>query len=224
MKEELIVSGRMNSMIDPHLNIWHWEIPLYLFLGGMAAGILAIAALYFIRGRETDYRTAVRLTPFIAPFLLVFGLIALFFDLRHKLFFWQLYVNIKLQSPMSWGAWVLMVITPVSFIWCALHIKDIFPKWDWKYKWLYDVESFLNRYKKVVAWVMLIYAIILGIYTGILLSAFNARPLWNTSILGPLFLTSGLSAGAAATLIMSKIKEERKQFARIDLVLIGIEL
>lgn len=224
MKEELIISGRLNHMIDPHLQIWHWQISLYLFLGGMAAGILAIAALYYIRGRENDYRTAVRITPFLAPFLLVLGLIALFIDLRHKLFFWQLYTNIKLQSPMSWGAWTLLVITPVSFIWCALHVRDIFPRWDWKYKWLFVLEGFFNRYKKHLAWVMLIYAIILGIYTGILLSAFNARPLWNTSILGPLFLASGLSAGAAATLLLSKNHEERKQFARIDLVLIGIEL
>jgi len=224
MKEELIVSGRMNQMIDPHLHIWHWQISLYLFLGGMAAGILAIAALYFIRGRENDYKTAVRLTPFLAPFLLVIGLVALFVDLRHKLYFWQLYTNIKLQSPMSWGAWTLMVITPVSFVWCALHIKDLFPKWDWKFKWIYEIDAFFNKYKKVLAWVMLIYAIMLGIYTGILLSAFNARPLWNTSILGPLFLASGLSAGAAATLIFSKDSKERKQFARIDLVLIGIEL
>ena len=224
MEEELIVSGRMNPMVDPHLQIWHWQISLYLFLGGMAAGILAIAALYFIRGREKDYKTAVRITPFIAPFLLVIGLLALFIDLRHKLFFWQLYTNIKLQSPMSWGAWTLMVITPVSFIWCALHIKEVFPKWDWKYKLLYDIDAFFNKYKKALAWVMLIYAIILGIYTGILLSAFNARPLWNTSILGPLFLASGLSAGAAATLLFSKNSLERKQFARIDLVLIGIEL
>lgn len=224
MKEELIVSGRMNPMVDPQLEIWHWQIPLYLFLGGMAAGILALAALYFIRGKEKEYRTAVRITPFIAPFLLVFGLVALFIDLRHKLFFWQLYTNINLQSPMSWGAWTLMVITPVSFIWCALHIRDIFPGWDWKYKWLYAAEDFFTKYKTPLAWVMLIYAIILGIYTGILLSAFNARPLWNTSILGPLFLASGLSAGAAVTLILSKDKVERRQFARIDLVLIGIEL
>jgi len=224
MKEELIVSGRMNHMVDPNLNIWHWQIPLYLFLGGMAAGILCIAALYYIRGRENDYRTAVRITPFLAPVLLVLGLIALFIDLRHKLFFWQLYTNIRLQSPMSWGAWTLMVITPVSFIWCALHIRDLFPNWDWKYKWLKVLEEFFNKYKTTLAWVMLIYGIILGVYTGILLSAFNARPLWNTSILGPLFLASGLSAGAAATLILSKNKEERKQFARIDLVIIGIEL
>ena len=224
MNEELIVSGRLNPMVDPHLHIWHWQISLYLFLGGMAAGILAIAALYYIRGRESDYKTAVRITPSLTPFLLILGLLALFIDLRHKLFFWQLYTNIKLQSPMSWGAWTLMVITPVSFIWCALHIKDIFPKWDWKFKWLYVLEAFFNKYKKALAWVMLIYAIILGIYTGILLSAFNARPLWNTSILGPLFLASGLSAGAAATLLLSKDQKERRQFARIDLVLLGIEL
>jgi formate-dependent nitrite reductase membrane component NrfD len=224
MKEEIIVSGRMNHMVDPHLQIWHWQIPLYLFLGGMAAGILFFAAFYYIRGKENDYRTAVRIAPFLTPFLLVIGLLALFVDLRHKAFFWQLYTNIKLQSPMSWGAWTLMVITPLSFVWCALHIRDIFPRWDWKFSWLYKLEEFLNRYKKVLAWIMLIYALILGIYTGILLSAFNARPLWNTSILGPLFLASGLSAGAAATLILSKSKEERKQFARIDLMVIGIEL
>ena len=214
----------MNPMIDPQLQIWHWQISLYLFLGGMAAGILAIAALYFLRGKEKEYRTAVRITPFLAPFLLVIGLAALFFDLRHKLYFWQLYTNIKLQSPMSWGAWTLMVITPVSFIWCALHIREIFPKWDWKFRWIYAIEEFFQRYKNVLAWIMLIYAIILGVYTGILLSAFNARPLWNTSILGPLFLTSGLSAGAAATLVISKDPVERKQFTRIDLALIGIEL
>lgn len=224
MKEELLVSGRMNPMVDPQLHVWGWEISLYLFLGGMAAGILALAALYFIRGKEKEYRTAIRITPFLTPFLLIIGLAALFIDLRHKLYFWQLYTNIRLQSPMSWGAWTLMVITPVSFVWCALHIKDVFPGWDWKYKWLYSLEAFFNRYKKAIAWIMLIYAIILGVYTGILLSAFNARPLWNTSILGPLFLTSGLSAGAAMTLILSKNPDERKQFARIDLALIGIEL
>jgi formate-dependent nitrite reductase membrane component NrfD len=224
MKEELFVSGRMNHMVDPNLNIWHWQIPLYLFLGGMAAGILCFAALYYIRGKEKEYYTAVRITPFLAPVLLVFGLMALFIDLRHKLYFWQLYTNIKFQSPMSWGAWTLMVITPVSFIWCALHMKDIFPAWNWRYKWLLDLEKFFNKYKTGLAWVMLIFGLILGIYTGILLSAFNARPLWNTSILGPLFLASGLSAGAAATLIMSKNQAERKQFAKIDLVIIGIEL
>jgi formate-dependent nitrite reductase membrane component NrfD len=224
MKEEIIVSGRMNPMVDPQLHIWHWQIPLYLFLGGLAAGILFFAALYYLQGKEKEYRTAVKIAPFLTPFLLLIGLAALFIDLRHKAFFWQLYTNIRLQSPMSWGAWTLMVITPVSFIWCALHIREIFPKWNWKYAWLEKIEEFFKRFKKAVAWIMLIYAVILGIYTGILLSAFNARPLWNTSILGPLFLASGLSAGAAAIMLLSRSPVEKKLFARIDLILIGIEL
>jgi len=62
------------------------------------------------------------------------------------------------------------------------------------------------------------------IYTGILLSAFNARPLWNTSILGPLFLVSGLSTGAATIMWLSKEKLERTLFSKIDLLLIGIEV
>jgi formate-dependent nitrite reductase membrane component NrfD len=71
---------------------------------------------------------------------------------------------------------------------------------------------------------MLVSSIILGVYTGILFSAFNARPLWNTSILGPLFLVSGLSTGAAMNIILSKDHAERALFSRIDLGLIGIEL
>jgi formate-dependent nitrite reductase membrane component NrfD len=71
---------------------------------------------------------------------------------------------------------------------------------------------------------MLILSIILGVYTGILLSAFNARPLWNTSILGPLFLVSGFSTGLAAIMWLSKNKKERKVLARLDLIFIAVEL
>jgi protein NrfD len=71
---------------------------------------------------------------------------------------------------------------------------------------------------------MMILAIILGVYTGILLSAFNARPLWNTSILGPLFLVSGFSTGLAAIIWISKSEHERKVLSQIDLIFIGVEL
>lgn len=224
MKEELIISGRENLLVDPQLHIWHWPIPLYLFLGGLAAGVLFFAALYHLLGKEEEYSITVRKAPFIAPFALVIGLACLFIDLNHKAYFWQLYTTIRIESPMSWGAWTLLVITVSAFIWCALHIREYFPAWDWKYKWLRDLESFFNRYKKQLAWVMLIFAIITGVYTGILLSAFNARPLWNTSVLGPLFLASGLSAGAAAIVLLSKDKKERLLFTKIDLIILGTEL
>ncbi|MDX2413626.1 MAG: polysulfide reductase NrfD [Bacteroidales bacterium] len=224
MREEIIVSGRMNPGIDPVLHIWHWQIPLYLFLGGLAAGILFFAALYYILGKEEKYQGAVKWAPFIAPFALVLGLFALFLDLKHQLYFWRLYTTIRITSPMSWGAWTLLGITPLSFIWAALNIRLIFPRWDWKFKFLKDMEQFFIKYKTVMAWMIICLSLILGIYTGILFSAFNARPLWNTSILGPLFLTSGLSTGAATIILMAKSKEERLLFSKIDLVLIIIEL
>jgi protein NrfD len=224
MNEEIIVSGRNNPYIDPVLNVWHWQIPLYLFLGGLAAGILFFAALYKILGKEEQFPTAVKKAPVIAPLLLVIGLFALFLDLKHKPYFWQLYTTVRLQSPMSWGAWVLMAITPLSFIYAAINIKEFFPKWDWKYQWLKDFEKLCRKSILQICWVIIVLSIILGVYTGILFSAFNARPLWNTSILGVLFLVSGLSTGAATIMLMSKNETERKLFAKIDLLLIGVEL
>lgn len=224
MREELIVSGRMNPHIDPHLAIWEWQIPAYLFLGGLAAGILFFAGFYTLRNKQDEYPTAVKLAPIFTPLLLGLGLFFLFLDLKHKLYFWRLYTTIRLESPMSWGAWTLMLITPLSAIWAALHIKTLFPKWDWKFDVVKDVVAWFENYKKYMAWGMVILSLILGIYTGILLSAFNARPLWNTSILGPLFLTSGLSTGAAGIILLSKSAKERHHFARIDLGLIAVEL
>jgi len=224
MKEELFVSGRDIPNIDPYLNIWHWQIPLYLFLGGLAAGILFFAGFYTVRGKADKMEATVKWAPLLAPIALVLGLGALFWDLKHKLFFWQLYTTVRLDSPMSWGAWTLMVITPVSLIWIASYLKEIFPWWDWKFSFLNKFEAWVIKNRVGIAWIMMVYAIILGVYTGILLSAFNARPLWNTSILGPLFLVSGFSTGLATTILFSKDPKERKRLSQIDLIFIIIEL
>ncbi len=224
MREELFVSGRNIPNIDPYLNIWHWQIPIYLFLGGLAAGILFFAGVFTILGKEKEMQATVKWAPFIVPFALILGLFMLFLDLKHKLYFWQLYTTIRLESPMGWGAWVLMIITPISLLWSATYIREVFPKWDWKINFLKQFEAWAIRNRKLIAWPMVIYAVILGIYTGILLSAFNARPLWNTALLGPLFLVSGMSTGAACIMIISKSHEEKRIIGRLDLLLIVIEL
>ncbi len=246
MNEELIISGRMNPYIDPHLEVWEWQIPLYLFLGGLAAGLLFFAAYFVMTGKEKKYPTTVKYGPIVAFIAISVGLIALLLDLKHPLYFWQLYTTIRIDSPMSWGAWVLLIITFVALIWIFSYLKEAFPKynckigfisklmgifieetgdsWEWKYPWLKTFEKYAQSNRITWAWVMSVLAVILGVYTGILLSAFNARPLWNTAILGPLFLTSGFSTGAAMLMIMSKSHEERLSYSRIDLFLIVIEL
>lgn len=224
MKEELFVSGRNIPNIDPYLNIWHWQIPLYLFLGGLAAGLLFFAGYFVVRGKEKEMPTTVKWATIIAPIVLILGLGALFWDLKHKLYFWQLYTTIRFTSPMSWGAWTLMAITPLSILWVASYMKEMFPRWDWKFNILNQFEAWIIKNRLPFAWIMMILSIILGVYTGILLSAFNARPLWNTSILGPLFLVFGFSTGLATTMWLSKDEYERKILRQIDLIFIGVEL
>jgi len=242
MKEELFVSGRELEFIDPVLHIWHWQIPLYLFIGGLAAGLIFFASYFFLKGKEDEYPVAVKIAPFLAPIVIVLGLIALILDLRHPAYFWQLYTTLRLDSPMSWGAWTLGAVMPLSMLWPLSYIKDIQEYFkSYKFKMPYNLITWIikmiNRYwiiewvyelsikmRKPIAIINIVLSIVLGVYTGILLSAFNARPLWNTSILGPLFLVSGLSTGAAAIMWMARDHYERITFSKIDLLLIGVEL
>ncbi len=84
MREEIFVSGRNIPNIDPYLHIWHWQIPVYLFLGGLAAGIMFFASLYTILGKEKEMPTTIKWATFLVPVALVLGLFALFLDLKHQ--------------------------------------------------------------------------------------------------------------------------------------------
>ena len=230
MQEELFTSGRHIPNIDPSLQIWHWPISLYLFLGGLAAGILFFAALFYLMGKDKEYPTAVKVATIIPPIALSIGLLALVYDLTHKLYTWRLYMSFRIESPMSWGAWVLLIVTPLSMLWVFSYYSELYPKLEQKiqlfkkFKFLVPVEKFLQENRKYMAYALIPLTLILGVYTGILLSAFNARPLWNNAILGPLFLVSGLSTGAATIILLSKSVKEKHMFGKIDLALIIIEL
>ena len=78
--------------------------------------------------------------------------------------------------------------------------------------------------RRPVAALVIPLAVGLGIYTGVLLSAFSARPFWNTGLLGPLFLISGLSTAGAVALIGARLPCERLFFTRTDIFLISVEL
>ena len=54
MKEELFVTARSNPLIDPGLHIWTWEVAMYLFLGGLTAGIMVFAAYVTLAQRDRE--------------------------------------------------------------------------------------------------------------------------------------------------------------------------
>ena len=224
MQEELFISGRDIPNIDPYLQVWHWPISVYLFLGGLAAGIIFFSSVITVLGKDKEYIGAVKYATLVPPVALSLGLLALVYDLTHPLYTYQLYTTIRLESPMSWGAWVLLITTPLTFMWVLTYYSEYVKNPSKRMGFLLKIEEFLVPYRKQMAYALIPLSIILGVYTGILLSAFNARPLWNNAILGPLFLTSGLSTGAATIILLAKSSAERHLFTRIDLALIVLEL
>jgi len=227
MSEELLVTARDNALIDPGLHIWTWEVAMYLFLGGLTAGIMIFAALAIVRNREQEAPfTAARLA-LLAPIVLSLGMTTLFMDLEHKLFVYRFYTSFQITSPMSWGAWILIIIYPVSVLQILSTLRT-------GYSFLAGfvdrltigrlILDWCERYRYEIALTVIPFAVMLGVYTGILLSAFSARPFWNNGVLGVLFLISGMSTAAALVVLLARQHSEKELFTRIDLVLILAEI
>ena len=227
MLEEILVSVRSNPHIDPVMEVWGWEISVYLFLGGLTAGIMFFSALMLLLNKDEEAPFTVNGLALLGPVVLSLGMVTLFLDLSHKLFVWRFYTTFEPTSPMSYGAWILILFYPVAI----LQVLSTFRKgYPWFANWVNDiplVASLLDtveRYRRLIAWLAIPIAVGLGIYTGILLSAFSARPFWNTGLLGPLFLVSGLSTGAALTALIARQHSERRLLTRIDAGLILAEV
>jgi len=220
-----ITTTRANALIDPTLHVWHAEVALYLFLGGIVAGVMVLTGLALLRRPEAQRSRALALTPWHAPVLLTAGLLFLWLDLENRWNVLRFYLTFRPASPMSWGAWILLAIYPISILaaWASTPalLRDAvlarFPRLRAPADWA------VRRVRSLAVWSVLA-GIALGVYTGVLLGAMAARPLWNSAILGPLFLVSGLSTGAALMLLARLSEPERRLLGRIDTGLIVVEI
>ncbi len=221
--------ARHSRFIDPHLHIWGWEIPAYLFLGGMAAGLMILASLLALR--KPSRSAAARWLSFAAPALVSLGMGALFLDLAFKLHVWRFYLALRWTSPMSWGAWILVVVYPVSLLLALAGLTDaqvdraaVFVRRFGLEKVARAARDLGQRNLGRVCWANLAVGVGLGVYTGILLSTLGARALWSSALLGPLFLVSGLSTGAAFLMLFGLDDDERHFVTRWDKLAIAVEL
>jgi protein NrfD len=217
--------SRHSPLLDPTLHVWGWEIPVYLFLGGVAAGAMILVPL--LSRRAAPSRTLARLG-FAAPVLVSVGMLALFLDLGSKLHAWRFYAAFRWTSPMSWGAWILVAVYPVSLL-TALALLDgadfeaLAVRAGRLARPLRAARDLALARTSCLRRASVVVGAGLGVYTGILLSALGARALWTSAVLGPLFLASGISAGAALLLLFRLAREERAWLVRADLAALGVE-
>lgn len=228
-----VTTTRANELIDPAIHVWHGEVAAYLFLGGLVAGIMVLCGLWLLAWPRAIRSRALGLLPWAAPILLSLGMIFLWLDLENPFNAFRFYFVLRPSSPMSWGAWILLAIYPASILLAWLMtpvaVRDAF------------VQRIGNRLPRIATllsrlgtWTLrrmrgisianVVLGVGLGIYTGLLLGTMAARPLWNSAILGPLFLVSGVSTGAAFMLLYRLGDDEKKFLGRVDAGLIALEL
>jgi protein NrfD len=219
-----LTTTRLNRLIDPVLHVWDWQIPVYLFLGGLVAGLMIISGWLLLTGRQRPPVTVLQRLPVLGLVFLSLGMLALFLDLEHKLYVWRLYLTFEWRSPMSWGAWILIAVYPAlvaAVVLCA-------PRWLTarapavaRLSARLRADAALERF---IAWANLALGGMLGIYTGVLLSSLSARPAWGSALLGPLFLASGLSSAAALAHVLAHDRGEHDALVRADNRLLLAEL
>jgi formate-dependent nitrite reductase membrane component NrfD len=217
---------------------WQWYILLYFFFAGLAGGTYAIGTMLRLWGGTAD-AAASRLAFLISFPLLLLCPILLTLDLGQPARFWHMLIDaangtpaFKAYSPMSLGAWGLLVFGLFSFIMflAALGEGDYL---HWR------ILAGAGRViRSTLGTLFMVIGALLGFfvaaYTGVLLSVSN-QPVWSdTWTLGGLFLASGLSGSAASILLFSrrraaeatdgKLIEADRYFIILELILIALFL
>jgi len=216
--------------------VWPWPIAVYLFLAGLSAGAAMTSLMVkWIRGNNTPpWDGLIKAGALLAPITICVGLALLIFDLTRPLHFWKLLINYNFESVMTLGVLGLFVYTPLTFVYAAIKFKP----------WLFETGPFsglLKPFRAIFdkigdnpAWLerlLFFFAVVIGIYTGFLLSAMNSYPLFNTPLLPILFLASGLSSGIAAAILFGLLffhsdvnKENAKYLLELDLRVVPMEM
>jgi protein NrfD len=185
---------------------WGWLITLYFFFGGLAGGCYFLAVLIDLLGRVED-RPLARLGYYISfPCLLVSALL-LILDLRRPERFWHMLLEsntlepmFKFWSPMSLGAWALLIFGFFS----SLGFLGALTEAD-RVRW---APARRLRPPGAIGAVLAVVGGLFGFYvagyTGVLLAVSN-RPIWSdTPLLGMLFVISAASISAALMILLAE--------------------
>ncbi|HAI6582164.1 TPA: cytochrome c nitrite reductase subunit NrfD [Escherichia coli] len=193
--------------------VWDWPIAIYLFLIGISAGLVTLAVLlrrFYPQAGGAD-STLLRTTLIVGPGAVILGLLILVFHLTRPWTFWKLMFHYSFTSVMSMGVMLFQLYMVVLVLWLAkIFEHDLLAlqqRWLPKLGIVQKVLSLLTPVHRGLETLMLVLAVLLGAYTGFLLSALKSYPFLNNPILPVLFLFSGISSGAAVALIAMAIRQ-----------------
>ncbi|PKM80331.1 MAG: hypothetical protein CVU89_14030 [Firmicutes bacterium HGW-Firmicutes-14] len=177
---------------------WGLPVAIYLFLGGLAAAAyyIGVTADIVSKGR---FSNLARLGSYIVVVPIALGLLMLLLDLGKPLKFWHLMIQngplndgliFRPSSAMSLGVWLLNGFS----LFCGLVYPLLWLAHDRKIPGIFGKDSF----RQLIGIMGLPFAVMVAVYTGVLLSV-TTQPIWaDTPLLPVLFVISATSTGLAA--------------------------
>lgn len=192
--------------------VWDWPIAVYLLLVGISAGMVSLSMLlrHYVPSEYRGSNRVIKATAIVAPLAVILGLVILIFHLTRPLTFWYLMVFYNPTSIMSLGVMLFQVYFVVMLLWIITLYHD---GWLTQLETVWHRPALAARARKLTAMIvnkaaiienlLLVLAILLGCYTGFLLSALKSFPLLNNPVLPVLFLVSGTTSGIAVMLLAS---------------------
>jgi hypothetical protein len=168
--------------------VWTWEIPLYLFVGGLGgmSAVIALGAAVF------QHADVARTAMWVAAIVVVLSPLLLILDLGRPHLFVNMLRVFKPQSAMSMGAWILTgfgaCVVP-GLIALELHT-------------LHTFTGGFDQLVRIAAGPLIfgsaMFGMLLATYTGVLIGA-TAIPAWflHRTLLPIHFGTAGLGSAAA---------------------------
>ena len=200
---------------------WEWWLVWYFFIGGLAAGLYLTAALLDLVGTARD-REMAKVSDYLTFPLVLVCAVLLILDLGRPERFWHMLIQsetwrlmFKYWSPMSMGAWALLVFGGVSFLsFVGVLAEDgRLGLGRWR-----GFASTLHQGALGVCFALLraVVGFFVAAYTGVLLGASN-QPLWSdTRLLGALFLASAAATGTALILLLRLLSAAPASLARLQ--------
>ena len=187
--------------------VWDWPIAIYLFLLGISAGATSLSVLLRRKGAGSE-SGIIKATALLAPLCVMLGLLILIFHLARPWTFWKLMFHYQFDSVMSMGVMLFQLYMAVLFAWLGVvfraEIEALRSRlFKQKFAFVDGLIGLLARVERLLAPLLLLLAVLLGAYTGFLLSALKTYPLLNNPVLPVLFLVSGIGSGIAATILLA---------------------
>ncbi len=201
---------------------WGFLIVNYLFLGGLSAGVFFVSGLAtFLQDKgDPAYPRIAKYGAMIAPWPVAFGSFLLIFDLGNWYRFYKLFVHFRWESPMSIGSWLLLVFNTIAFVyfyaWFPEDVRhSLFGRLPRRLAFLKRFDVDLSAWRRPLAMLGFPFSIGVGIYTGVLLGAVQARPFWNTNLVAQMFLFSALSTGCAILILALSFNRKSLDFKQL---------